>query len=429
MPILDFEASAAKGPAPKKPIKLLLGAGVLVGALALGSTFAASINLNGDGGGDVEFGQGVVAATACDPGITITPFSTFINATGGGEHRLSSIRLSGIDSSAGDCEGKTFRIRAYGDGPDPLDLFQWEERDYDAVTDTFGQWSTPVSYDFVDIKRTATDFLWTSGGTDNDDVINIVDQRNQADLEQTAFTLKLVSEVDVIRRTPLVSTDVLKKITVESRDTVDAAPASYAVGDEGPGGGIIFYVATTPFNCGPTFTLSCSYLEVAPDGWNGDTGDNIGFPWALPAFVEVDVPDITNVDRVYDSSGIGLGYKNSIAIGEQGNDEDVATILALAYVNTATDADDWYLPSVDELDILCRWNLGLNPLTIEDCQGGTPQSPTYGAQTSGLLENFYWSSSESSPNEVLVRAMRSGENGGFTSKSDDSRAVRPIRAF
>jgi hypothetical protein len=109
VPTLDFQDSIAKGPATKKPLKLFLGTGVLVGALALGSTFAANINLNGNS--DVEFGQGVVTTTACDDdgGITVTPFSTFVNATGVGEHRMSSIRISDIDG----CDGKVFRIKAY----------------------------------------------------------------------------------------------------------------------------------------------------------------------------------------------------------------------------------------------------------------------------------------------------------------------------
>jgi hypothetical protein len=136
VPLLEFEASAAKGPAPKKPFILVLGAGVLVGALALGSTFAADINLNGDS--PVEFGQGVVTTTACDPdGITVTPTSSFVNGAGGGDHKLAFIKISGIDSREGSCDGKTFRIKAYGDdGATPLDLFEYQiTEDEEIVSD------------------------------------------------------------------------------------------------------------------------------------------------------------------------------------------------------------------------------------------------------------------------------------------------------
>jgi len=404
MPILEFEASAANGPAPKKPLKLILGAGVLVGALALGSTLAASINLSG--GGPIEFGQGVVAATACDPDITVTPFSTFINATGGGEHRLSSIRLSGIDSSDGACEGKTFRIRAYGDGPDPLDLFEWEERDYDADTDTFGQWSTPVSYDFVDIKRTATDFLWTSGGTDLDDVINIVDQRNQADLEQTAFTLKLVSAVDVIRRTPLVSTDVLKKITVESRDTVDAAPASYAVGDEGPGGGIIFYVSTEGFNCGPDFNDTgsptsgkCNYLEAAPNTWNG-------FEDPEAVWCEVNSDIATSVE-------LGAGNQNTLAM-LAGCSSGAANMVAAYNAINGGGKSDWFLGSQNEFAELYK--------AQAEVGGWRESSDSWGP--------LYWTSTHVTP--WLARCFYIYYPHGVWAadqSKDIPQYVRPIRAF
>jgi hypothetical protein len=55
------------------------------------------------------------------------------------------------------------------------------------------------------------------------------------------------------------------------------------VGNRGPGGGTIFYVATTPFVCGPTLATTCTYLEAAPTtglsawvdiryGWSATTG-------------------------------------------------------------------------------------------------------------------------------------------------------------
>lgn len=94
----------------------------MLGSVTVGTTLAANISLNG--GGNVEFGQGVAATTACDEdGISVKPFSTFINATGAGSHKLTSIRISGVDSRAEQCSAKTFRIKAYGDGDQPLNLF------------------------------------------------------------------------------------------------------------------------------------------------------------------------------------------------------------------------------------------------------------------------------------------------------------------
>jgi hypothetical protein len=60
-----------------------MGFGLIIAVLGLGSTFAASINING--GQDTEFGQGSTRTVYCgdsadDPTvITVTPFSTYVN--------------------------------------------------------------------------------------------------------------------------------------------------------------------------------------------------------------------------------------------------------------------------------------------------------------------------------------------------------------
>ena len=401
MPTLDFQDSIAKGPATKKPLKLFLGTGVLVGALALGSTFAANINLNGNS--DVEFGQGVVMTTACDPEITITPFSTFINAQGGGEHRLSSIRLSGIDSSEGACEGKTFRVRAYGATGPALDLFQWEDGTWNG-TDVDGNfdesdydWSLRDSYDFVDINRTDSDFLWTSDGTDNDDVIYI----DEDPITESAFTINLASGTVAIRRTPLVSTDELKKITVETFDATQSV-GSYSVGDTGPGGGIIFYVAESPFACGQTLNEVCQYLEAAPNGWSGrePTEEDPRITWAAVGNQSTSVAGAVG-------TSIGTGYQNSIAIANQaGNDAtNSAAVLALGYAGGG--AEDWYLPSSDELREL--WKIRIAPHNI--------------------LPHFsYWSSTQNAG-----AAGEAWDSGGADpvagGQKSSTTMVRPIRAF
>ena len=78
--------------------------------LVIGSTFAANINLNS--GQNVEFGQGVSIATSCDSQVTLTPYSSFVNASGAGAFYFSSFTLSNIDVSA--CNGAIFTIKAYG---------------------------------------------------------------------------------------------------------------------------------------------------------------------------------------------------------------------------------------------------------------------------------------------------------------------------
>jgi len=62
-------------------------------------------------------------------------------------------------------------------------------------------------------------------------------------------------------------------------------------------------------------------------------------------------PSITNDSLAYNNaSGIGLGYKNSLAIVAQGNDTTTAAGAARAY--SGGSQSDWYLPSTAELNLL-----------------------------------------------------------------------------
>jgi hypothetical protein len=107
----SFEPS--ERPAKKKKLRVIIGIGLLAGVMGMGSTLAASITLNS--GASVEFGQGVSYTTACDSNITITPLSTFVNASsgdGGANFALTSVKVGDIDSG---CAGKYLRLSAYTD--------------------------------------------------------------------------------------------------------------------------------------------------------------------------------------------------------------------------------------------------------------------------------------------------------------------------
>jgi Concanavalin A-like lectin/glucanases superfamily len=83
---------------------------IVSGSYFVQTTLAANISLNA--GGPVEFGQGVSATVACSgaTNLTVTPNSTFVNASGGGAHYFSSVTVSNIPSN---CHGKDFTINAY----------------------------------------------------------------------------------------------------------------------------------------------------------------------------------------------------------------------------------------------------------------------------------------------------------------------------
>jgi hypothetical protein len=178
--------------------------------------------------------------------------------------------------------------------------------------------------------------------------------------------------------------------------TVSAAAVIYNVGDTGPGGGKIFYKAATPFACGPTLNLTCTYLEAAPP--TGGVIDNAGRAWSTGGNQTV------SVSGAYDVA-IGTGYKNSLAIAAQSGNVAASSAAVQARAYAGGSKTDWYLPSKDELTEL--W-------TLKNTVGG--------------FENTnYWSSSEFDPTNGWRRAFQgSSQSGGG---KNNAFYYRPIRAF
>jgi len=84
---------------------------IFAGGSFLQTTLSANISLNP--GGQVEFGQGVAMVSACSGSntLTVTPNSSFTNASNSGTFYLGSVTVSGIPTS---CYGSEFQINAFG---------------------------------------------------------------------------------------------------------------------------------------------------------------------------------------------------------------------------------------------------------------------------------------------------------------------------
>ena len=117
MEILKFE-EAPKRTSRKRSSgssrKTILGIAAAAAIAVVGSTLAANISINTANGGNLEFGQGLTQTAACtgSQNITMTPTSTFVNASGAGTFYLSAISFA---YSAAMCNGNTFTIKAWGD--------------------------------------------------------------------------------------------------------------------------------------------------------------------------------------------------------------------------------------------------------------------------------------------------------------------------
>ncbi len=210
------------------------------------------------------------------------------------------------------------------------------------------------------------------------------------------------------------------------------------VGDVGPGGGTVFYVATAPFACGPTRSESCLYLEAAPARWNGGTSDPqrtwAKYPYSNEAINNPSSPETATATE------IGWGYRNTQAIILQGNTEAATSAAALAdsYAPSVGGVivDDWYLPSKDELTQMCKWQRGLAWVSdATECLGGARNT---GVGAAGFAYGFYWGSSEGKgfypeggANEAWQQPMDPDwepRDRFYYGKDNDGR-VRPIRAF
>jgi hypothetical protein len=85
---------------------------------AMNSTLASSISLGSD---HIEFGQGSNTASACDSSINVE-VNTAWSPAPDSFFKVSDFTLTGLDTSAGACYGKTLTLRAFNSSNQELDL-------------------------------------------------------------------------------------------------------------------------------------------------------------------------------------------------------------------------------------------------------------------------------------------------------------------
>ena len=179
------------------------------------------------------------------------------------------------------------------------------------------------------------------------------------------------------------------------------------IGDVGPGGGVIFYYLAAGFKCGPTRTANCKYLEAAPSGWSGVSDKRV--TWAKLPYYDTVVNNPTSPETST-ARAIGWGYRNTLAIINQGNTETTTSAASLAVSYTVTVNgdiyDDWFLPSRDELQQMYD-----NQSSIGGFVVGDP----------------YWSSTEMASGTAYTYRFNTG--GAVVSKNQSVVRVRPVRSF
>ena len=194
------------------------------------------------------------------------------------------------------------------------------------------------------------------------------------------------------------------------------------VGNTGPGGGVVFYVqdAGGTFDCGADLKSTCKYLEAAPTyvksaswaqwsdsakRWSGVNGVLIG--------------------ATAQGLAVGTGYKNTEAIVTQSGTLNRAATTARAYLGP-NNKSDWYLPSKDELNQMCKWQRGqawVSDATI--CNNTGTLNTGKGAKD--FNNSYYLSSSEAAATSAWQQGFVIGEQG--PGNKNDLSALRAVRAF
>ncbi|MBQ7905549.1 MAG: hypothetical protein IJ361_07325 [Spirochaetaceae bacterium] len=210
--------------------------------------------------------------------------------------------------------------------------------------------------------------------------------------ERTSGTDELFGNLEVMA----------KKLASNLNTSSSSVKTSYNIGDEGPGGGIIFYYSEEGFDVyqADGSVERCNYLEVS----------------------KTEVADVTWCSKkpgsfccsINTNTGLGFGKMNTYKIingkhsGGVVSSTNCAAKVCVEYSTTQTSKGDWFLPSKDELNLLYK-NLGTRILATAtvDC---------------------HWSSSESSSDDAWFQSFSDGYQyrGNFKRVT---RSVRSIRAF
>ncbi len=163
------------------------------------------------------------------------------------------------------------------------------------------------------------------------------------------------------------------------------------VGDTGPGGGTVIYVAATTFTSpGSTCGDSCHYLEAAPK-------DLAAISWCSSKSTLI--PGTFGVE-------IGTGFANTELMLSGGWYGCIhgAGYIARNYSNNGK--TDWFLPSKDEL----------NAAYAAHARG-----------IGGFAADYYWSSTQCNATNAWVQNFPNGKQ--LTDVKGAARRVRPVRAF
>ena len=194
-----------------------------------------------------------------------------------------------------------------------------------------------------------------------------------------------------------------------------------AVGVQGPGGGIIVYVDST--NEMPGY----DYLEVAPtDASTGVVWSTAVAKCGTAAGTSCQTSYLSDAGTALGYIGLGTGRAATAAIVARhtaGAVTKASYAAGVADAYTTVSASDWFLPSKDELNEVCKYarNTGQAAGAGAVCTDGSS------ATLRGFASDRYWSSSETGEANAWYQNFFNGAQTNANKAATDY--VRPVRAF
>jgi hypothetical protein len=234
----------------------------------------------------------------------------------------------------------------------------------------------------------------------------------------------------------VLSAPAVNKVTISISRASDvaalscAAGGTCAVGDTGPGGGVVFYVSASNFtSTGSTCNTACKYLEAAPANWLAGTTGDPPRSWATDTDPGAGKGNQEALVTGANETGIGTGYQNTLDIVAQTGNAAATSAAVEARAYRGNSKTDWHLPSKDELNQMCKWQRGVawtSDATV--CTGGTLNS---GLGASGFIAIGYWSSSQDGGDSAWRQRFQDGIDAGtqVTGTKRVAYYMRPVRAF
>ena len=199
------------------------------------------------------------------------------------------------------------------------------------------------------------------------------------------------------------------------------------LGDPGPGGGVVLYVASSPFTCGANMASFCNYLEAAPNLWASnskstckETGSACGgssndqytsdFSYSGGGITFCTGTGWAALSVSGQKSAIGMGYANTTDMVGVCNSWDAGN-AARSY--DGGELTDWSLGSLEEMSAL---NSYADRAAIGGFNSGTYWTST---PTNGKLSGGY----------AFTENFKSGQGSGPNMGMTAYEGVRPTRAF